>query len=117
MLQLGRERDELQVVNDQWGSPTFASNIVHNSMALLKADKAGTYHLTSQGVISWYNFAKKIFALSDIDISISAVDSDAFPTKANRPYFSKLNTRKIESVAGTRIIDWKEGLKNLLANL
>jgi len=114
MLEMGREKDQLQVVNDQWGSPTFATNIVHNTLALLDAEAAGTYHLTSKGMISWYDFANKIFALSDIDIGLTAVDSDAFPTKAKRPAFSKLNTEKIESITGTQIIDWKEGLKNLL---
>lgn len=117
MLKLGREKDQLQVVNDQWGSPSFATNIVQNSLALLDAEGFGTYHLSSQGVISWYDFAKKIFALSDIDVELAAVDSDAFPTKAKRPYFSKLSTKKIQQIPGTELIDWSEGLALLLEQL
>lgn len=117
MLTLGRERDELQVVNDQWGSPTFAENVVRNSLKLIGAGASGTYHITSKGVITWYEFAKAIFDMSDIDVSLEPVSSDAFPTKAKRPYFSKLSTRKIENIESCQIIDWKEGLQNLLNQL
>jgi dTDP-4-dehydrorhamnose reductase len=114
MLQLGQERDELQVVDDQWGSPTFAENVVKNSLNLLGKDIAGTYHITSKGLISWYDFAKAIFEMNGIDVSLEAVDSDAFSTKAKRPYFSKLSTQRIEGLDGSEIIEWKKGLKNLM---
>lgn len=117
MLKLGRERDKLQVVNDQWGSPSFAENIVFNSLRLLESESIGTYHITSRGLITWYDFAKEIFSQSNITVELEAVSSDQFPTKAKRPSFSKLNTGKIESVHGTQIIEWQEGLKKLLAVL
>ncbi|WP_445665821.1 dTDP-4-dehydrorhamnose reductase [Fodinibius sp. AD559] len=117
MLQLGQERNELQVVNDQWGSPTFAENIVKNCLNLLRRDIDGTYHITSKGLISWYDFAKAIFEMKNIDVSLEAVTSDVFPTKAQRPHFSKLDTEKIEEVEGSEIIDWKKGLRNLLDEL
>ncbi|MDZ7683224.1 MAG: NAD(P)-dependent oxidoreductase [Fodinibius sp.] len=103
MLKLGRERDDLQVVNDQWGSPTFAENVVQNTLALLQADRKGTFNITSGGLITWYDLARAIFELSDIDVAVEAVDSDAFPTKADRPFFSKLGTeKKLRSLKGLR---------------
>lgn len=118
MLKLGQERDTLQVVNDQWGSPTFTENVVRNCLTLLDNDEIGTYHITSEGLINWYDFAREIFDQKNIDVEVEAVDSDAFPTKAKRPYFSKLSTQKIEeAVQDVEIIDWKEGLRKLLDQL
>lgn len=117
MLRLGEERDQLQVVNDQWGSPTFTENVVTNTLHLLEAESTGTFHITSKGLISWYDIATEIFKQSGMDVEIERVTSDAFPTKAERPYFSKLSTRKLESVSGAELIDWRDGLKSLLSQL
>lgn len=117
MLRLGRDRDELQVVSDQWGSPTFTENAVVNTLNLLQAEVAGTYHITSKGMITWYDFAKAIFELESIDVAVQPVDSDAFATKAERPRFSKLSTNKLESVTGSALIDWHDGLALLLQQL
>jgi dTDP-4-dehydrorhamnose reductase len=117
MLKLGRERDEVQVVNDQWGSPTFTKNVVINSLRLLESESKGTYHITSEGVITWYDLARAIFELNNIDVTVEPVLAEAFPTKAKRPRFSKLNTQKIESIGTSEIIHWKEGLRDMLTKL
>lgn len=117
MLKLGRERDELQVVNDQWGSPTFTENVVVNSLRLLEEESTGTFHVTSDGIITWYDFAQAIFASQDIDVFAEPVSSEAFPTKAKRPHFSKLSIGKLKAVDRAEIIDWEEGLENLLMKL
>ncbi|MEL7834059.1 dTDP-4-dehydrorhamnose reductase [Fodinibius sp. Rm-B-1B1-1] len=117
MLKLGQERDELQIVNDQWGSPTFTENVVQNCLNLLNQEANGTYHITSEGLITWYDFAKAIFKVCGTKVNLEAVDSNAFPTKAKRPYFSKLNTQKIEGIEDSRIINWQEGLRKLLRQL
>ncbi|WP_138430318.1 dTDP-4-dehydrorhamnose reductase [Fodinibius saliphilus] len=117
MLKLAKERNSLQVVNDQWGSPTFTEDVVQKSLALLERDAKGTYHLSSQGVINWYDFAQTIFTLSEIDIAVEAVDSSAFPMEAERPSFSKLNTQKLETEFGFEPVEWKEGLASLLKQL
>jgi dTDP-4-dehydrorhamnose reductase len=116
MLKLGRERDKVEVVNDQFGSPTFTENVVANCMHLL-VSATGTYHITSKGLVTWYDFARSIFSISGMDVNLIPVSSKAFPTKAKRPYFSKLSTEKLESVTGSEIIDWETGLENLLAQL
>lgn len=117
MLKAGKERDRLSVVNDQWGSPSYAENVVKNTFALLKAGKKGTFHVTSNGLITWYDLADAIFRLKNIEVELNAVTSDEYPTEANRPFFSKLSTRKIQSVPGVLLEDWKTGLKKLLDRL
>lgn len=117
MLRLAGERDELQVVDDQYGSPSFAENIAFNSLQLLTGGRRGTFHLTSSGMISWCDLARAIFELREIDIHLEPVTTEAFPTEAKRPHFSKLSTEKAESVSGCNIIDWEEGLAKLLDKL
>lgn len=117
MINLGRERDHLQVVNDQWGSPTFTENVVVNSLSLLESESNGTFHVTSDGLITWYNFARAIFELNDIDVSVEPIPSEVFPTKAKRPNFSKLSTDKMKSVSGSEITEWEKGLQDLLSQL
>ncbi|MCW9705905.1 dTDP-4-dehydrorhamnose reductase [Fodinibius salsisoli] len=117
MLMLGRERDQLQVVNDQWGSPAFTENVVFNTWQLLEAGQSGTYHITSKGLITWYDFARATFEAASVNVEVQPVSSDQFPTAAKRPHFSKLNTNKVKAVAGTKVIDWKLGLKSMLEEL
>lgn len=114
MLRLGAEKEELKVVNDQWGSPSFTEEVVRNTFALFEREATGTYHITSRGLTTWYKFAKTIFEYSGMDIDILSVSSEEFATKADRPKFSKLNTRKAEAAEGVQISHWKEGLKRLL---
>lgn len=117
MLKLGRERDRLQVVDDQWGSPTFTENVVANTWQLLEENQRGTFHITSEGLITWYDFALGIFEVCDLVVDVEEVSSDQFPTVAERPHFSKLNTDKVEAVSGIDIINWKSGLVNMLNQL
>ena len=117
MLQLGNSRDELQVVNDQWGSPTFTENLVQNSWNLLRSEQMGTFHITSKGLITWYDFAKEIFDQADIEVKLEAVSSGQFPTRAERPQFSKLDTAKLSKVSGSGLENWKIGLRHLLHQL
>lgn len=117
MLQAGRERKQLRVVNDQWGSPTFAENVVENTLTLLDAGKRGTFHITSGGVITWYEFARAIFKLKNSDMALEAISSEEYPAEAARPFFSKLSTQKAESVPGVVLPDWKTGLNRLLEQI
>lgn len=117
MLKLAQERDELSVVNDQYGCPSFTQEVVTHCWKLVQENKGGIYHLCSQGKITWYEFAKEIFEQSGTQINLKPVGSSEFPTKAKRPAFSLLNTQKISNIPGVSLIDWKEGLTNLLAEL
>ncbi|MBR9916831.1 dTDP-4-dehydrorhamnose reductase [bacterium] len=117
ILRLGAERDELNVVNDQFGSPTFADQVVEQTFELLQQNKIGTYHLSSGGMTTWFDFSKEIFKQKGINVKVNPVSSADFPTKAKRPFFSKLSTQKISNVDGILILDWKAGLQRLLKQL
>ncbi len=117
MLRLGKERDTLTIVNDQYGSPSFCANVVENTMVLLEQSKNGVFHVTSSGLITWFDLAKEIFNLKGLSVNTLAVSSSEFPTKAKRPSFSKLNTDKIATIDGIKIESWKEGLKKLIEQL
>ena len=117
MLKLGHDRDELKIVNDQWGSPTFAREVVENSWTLIQAGQQGTFHITSEGLTSWYDFARAIFEMEGIDVAVKPVSSELFPTKAPRPRFSKLNTSKLSGISGSRMRPWRDSLSDMLRRL
>lgn len=114
MVKLSRTKDEIKVVNDQFGSPAFTSNIVRNTIALMQHGFQGTIHLSSGGLINWYEFASEVMRLTGANTKVSPVSTEEFGAKAPRPYFSKLDTGLIRSFEGTRIINWQEGLQHML---
>lgn len=117
MLELAQANDTLQVVDDQWGSPTFTKNVVENTLTLIEENAEGVFHINSQGVINWYQFAQKIFDLAKVDITLEKVSSTTFQAKAERPAFSKLDTAKLESIPAGNIILWEKGLRQLLKEI
>lgn len=117
IIRLSEERENLKVVHDQFGSPTFVKSLIPATLYLIDAKKRGTYHYTSKGITSWFEFAAAIFEMSDRDVSIQPVGSTEFQFKAKRPDFSKLSTKKIELLNSELTINWKTGLQNLLNQL
>jgi len=117
MLRLGNEKTELSVVNDQLGSPTFTDQVVEQTFKLIQKKKSGIFHLSSDGITSWYDFAREIFKQTKITMELKPVTTNEYPTKAKRPSFSKLSTQKISNVDGIHILHWKDGLKRLLKQL
>ncbi|MCQ2194396.1 MAG: dTDP-4-dehydrorhamnose reductase [Paludibacteraceae bacterium] len=115
MLRLGRERSELGVVYDQVGTPTYATDLAVALMELLTKGFSGfsLYHYSNEGVISWYDFAKTIFDLSDIHIKLNALESSEYPSKAERPAYSVLNKKKIRE-AGIKVPYWRDSLVECL---
>ena len=117
MLKLVEDRDKLTVVNDQFGSPTYADQVVEQTFELIRHQKTGIFHLSSEGVTNWCEFAKEIFKQKNMKVKVDAVNSSQFKTKAKRPHFSKLNTQKISTIEGVKILSWQEGLKRLLNSI
>lgn len=117
MLRLGKERDQLTVVNDQIGSPTNAKDIAQFVLASLGKMKsisgAHIYNFSNEGICSWYDFAIEIFNNANINVDIQPVDSTAFKTKAKRPKYSVLSKQKVKDVFSYEIRDWKEALKEI----
>jgi dTDP-4-dehydrorhamnose reductase len=116
MLKLGKERDELSVVDDQTGSPTFTFDVVAKTRWLLSNNRSGTYHISSEGKITWADFAEEIFDQAGLKVAVNRVTSREFKTVAKRPAFSLLSNRKIND-EGEISLPWKSGLKKLLYRL
>jgi len=116
MLRLAETRDELSVVDDQKGSPTYTFDVVDKTYQLLNMSKSGVYHISSRGKISWADFTEEIFNQANIAITLYRIPSSEFPTKAKRPAFSLLSTQKLEK-EGLKVLAWKEGLSVLLKKL
>ncbi len=117
MLRLGKENRELRVVDDQVGSPSFTPNVVFNSWQLIRKERTGTWHITSEGMLSWFEFAREIFRVRNMDVSLIPIPAENFPTPAERPFFSKLSTEKLKTIKEAVTEDWREGLRNLLNQL
>src|SRR6056297_441159 len=116
MLRLAEIRDELSVVDDQKGSPTYTFDVVDKTYQLLNMSKSGVYHISSRGKISWADFTEEIFKQANIAITLYRIPSSEFSTKAKRPAFSLLSTQKLEK-EGLKVLAWKEGLSVLLKKL
>ena len=117
MLRLAGERDELGVVEDQFGSPTLAYDLALASVPIIENTKlddldkvAGIYHATGNGMTSWYGFAKEIFSLAEIDIVVNPITTEAYPTPAPRPHYSVLSNQKLLDLFDISLPDWKASL-------
>jgi len=117
MIRLGNERDELGVVADQVGTPTYAADLAKAIMATVGSGKSGIYHYSNQGVISWYDFAKAIMQIKNIDCKVNAIESKDFKAKANRPFYSVLNKAKIATDFKIEIPYWLDSLKVMISKL
>lgn len=115
MLRLGSERPSLNVVNDQIGTPTNANDLADAiAQMILSGEKAyGIYHYSNEGSASWYDFAREIFDLSNINIDLGAIPTEAYPTPAKRPHYSVLDKTKIKTVFHLSVPDWKASLKSI----
>jgi dTDP-4-dehydrorhamnose reductase len=114
MLKLSKTKDSLSVVCDQHGSPTSTTTLCEIiEQILVKEPEYGIYHSTNEGFTTWYDFAKKIFELSNIDIAVEPVTSDKYPTPTKRPHNSKLSKQKLHNI-GIYPKDYVEVLKEYL---
>jgi len=117
MLKLGKERSLLNIVNDQIGAPTFATDIATAIMKIVSDESAAPIegcqiiNYASEGQISWYDFAAYIFEVAGIDIEIQPIPSADYPTPASRPKWSVLDMGKIKGVYGIAPKYWKESVR------
>ncbi len=110
MLKLGKEKDELSVINDQVGSPTFAKDVARVTKEIIETKKPfGIYHVANSGKASWYDFAKKIFEIAKIDIKVRPIPTEDYPLPAKRPKNSILINTKLKELRG-----WEEALLEYL---
>ena len=114
MLKLGREREEVRVVCDQIGGPTYAGDLARVVMAMLEHQpETGVefYHFANEGVCSWFEFAKTIMRMAGLPCRVEAIPSSEYPAKAHRPPFSVFNLSKIKAATQMAIPHWKDSLE------
>ena len=119
MMRLMKERNEISVVSDQIGSPTWAADLADFIMHVVNFHtwKSGIYHFSNLGEISWYDFAIEIKDLIKSNTIIHPIPTPAYPTPAKRPAFSLLDKTKIKTVFGYTPPNWKESLAKCLDRL
>lgn len=120
MRKLGKERDSLNVVFDQVGSPTYARDLAQAIVDILPQMKPGmkeVYHFSNEGVCSWYDFATAIMAQSDLVCDVFPIESKDYPTPAKRPHYSVLNKGKIKKDFGIKINHWAVSLAECVEKL
>jgi dTDP-4-dehydrorhamnose reductase len=119
MSRLMQERDQLSVVNDQIGSPTFAADLAQAIMTIVTHSnwQAGIYHFSNEGEISWYEFALAIQEIGGFDCLVNGIPSSDYPTPAKRPSHSLLDKSKIATTFGVVVPGYRESLKTCMGLL
>ena len=114
MLRLGKERNEINVVSDQVGTPTFAGDLAQAILTVLpqlKNEQVECYHYSNEGICSWYDFAKAIFEISNLKVKVNPIESSQYPTPAERPFYSVLNKKKMKETYNSKTPFWRDTLK------
>lgn len=121
MLRLGKEKNNIDIVVDQIGSPTYAKDLANLILKIItdinylrKSNPTEIYHFSNQGEISWYEFAKEIFKMSNINCLVNPIKSVQYPTLAARPRYSVMDKKKIIENLDVKLIKWKSSLKECL---
>ena len=117
MLNLAKNRDEISVVNDQFGSPTYTADLARLLVDMIETDRYGVYHATNEGVCTWFEFAEEIFRLSHTGTTVIPTTSENFPTKAKRPHNSRLSKAKLAQNGFVPLPEWQDALKRFLEAL
>jgi dTDP-4-dehydrorhamnose reductase len=124
MLRLGNERDELGVIFDQVGTPTYARDLAKTSLEILCGDSSvdiskngNLYHYSNEGVASWYDFAISIMELGGENCKVKPIQTKDYPTLAKRPQYSVLNKSKIKTDFNIEIPYWRDSLKDCIEKI
>ena len=121
MMKLGKDRDTLNVVNDQLGNPTHANDLAYHIFKLIQTEEYGVYHCTGKGECSWYNFASEIMKLSGRNCTVNPCTSEEYksmyPNSADRPAYSSLDNMMLRCTIGDEMRDWKDALKTFMDNV
>lgn len=124
ILRLSKQQNELRIVDDQTGTPTYSRALSASTAAIIKClatdwdgqDLAGIFNMTCRGSTTWYGFAREIFQSAGIEgVRIDPITTSEFPTPAKRPRYSVLDNSKLEQIYGLRLPHWRYSLKECLA--
>lgn len=117
MLRLGKEKEQLGVIFDQVGTPTYAKDLAKAILEIIpniSNEKIEIYNYSNEGVLSWYDFAKEIMRMAKLDCKINPIETKEYPTPATRPHFSLLNKSKMKQTFNITIPYWKDSLDECL---
>jgi dTDP-4-dehydrorhamnose reductase len=121
VLRLGKEREEIRMIFDQVGTPTYAMDLADTILNIIKLSSEdssrfvpGIYHYSNEGVASWYDFAKEIIDLAGLKTRVTPIETIDYPLPTPRPQYSVLNKKKIRDTFGLSIAHWKDSLKECL---
>lgn len=114
MRRLGSERDELNIINDQVGSPTYTADLAPLLVDMMETDKYGIYHVTNEETCSWYEFANEIFKQSRIEVKTNPITTDQYPTAAKRPMNSRMSKAKLKANGFNLLPTWQQALAHYL---
>lgn len=114
MLKLAKEKRELRIKDDEFTTPTYTKELAQNIAELIKTNNYGIYHMTCQGECSWYEFAKKIFELTNTKVRCIPISSSNFPDIAKRPKYSVLENKHLKEINLDKMSHWQEALKKYL---
>jgi len=117
MLSLGQERDTIDVVDDQRGSPTFTRHLADGLLKLSATNETGTFNMTNSGDCTWYKFAREIFSLSGDDVEVRPISSESLGRPAKRPANSVLDCEESYRLLGYSLPPWQTGLNEFLSEL
>jgi len=117
MLRLGKERNEISVVSDQIGSPTYTYELANFLIQLFQTDRYGIYHMTNEGFCSWNEFACEIFRLKNMKVKVNPIASEEYFTKADRPKNSRLSKKTALSNGFAQLSHWKTAVFDFLSKL
>jgi dTDP-4-dehydrorhamnose reductase len=124
MLRLGSEKENLGVIFDQVGTPTYARDLAKTCLEILTgvnsgkiSNKGNLYHYSNEGVVSWYDFAIAIMNLGDVDCNVRPIETKDYPTPSKRPHYSVLNKSKIKTDFKIEIRYWRDSLKDCIEKI
>lgn len=117
MLRLGKEKQEVNVVCDQIGSPTYTADLAVLLCDMVITNKYGIYHATNEGLCSWAEFAQEIFRQANYNTKVNFITTDMYPTKAKRPENSRMSKKSLDLNGFNRLPDWKDALSRYLKEI
>ena len=119
MMRLGEEREELGVIFDQVGTPTYARDLAKTCLEIFSKEekldlKEKVYHFSNEGVASWFDFSKAIMEMGNINCNVKPIETKDYPTPAKRPHYSVMNKGKIKTDFGIEVPYWRDSLKECI---
>ena len=114
MLRLGKEHKEINVVADQYGSPTYTADLAPLLVEMVQTEKYGIYHATNEGVCTWAEFAEEIFKIAGMDVKVNHITTAEYPTRAKRPMNSRLSKKSLTIDNFKNLKNWQNAVKNYL---